>query len=335
MEDKKIKVFFISNAKGEFITRDIRLLEKHFQVKTLHFKGLRSLHQSLIRIIRGVKWADVTFSGFADTHALITTHYSRKYRRRSIVRIGGYEVANIKEFKYGLNRSFIYPKIVRRIFKNTDIVITVSSHLKEEAISNLDVDPGKITVVPNGFDSSLFLPHGQKQNMVLTAAICPSMNTVRLKGIDTLLEAAKMLPDVPFTVIGIYSELQKDLKKNCPSNVRLIGPLPQKDILPYYQSAKVYCQLSLREGHPNALSEAMLCECIPVISDAPGNTFAAGNIGFEVPYSDPEKTAVAIKNALDSKSGSQARISIMGRFPLQKRELSLQKIISDLYTNSY
>ena len=34
--------------------------------------------------------------------------------------------------------------------------------------------------------------------------------------------------------------------------------MPQEKLIPYYQKAKVYCQLSMREGLPNALCEALL-----------------------------------------------------------------------------
>ena len=42
----------------------------------------------------------------------------------------------------------------------------------------------------------------------------------------------------------------------------------------------------MREGLPNALCEAMLCECVPVGTDVQGIRTAMGDAGFYVPYGD-------------------------------------------------
>ncbi len=314
---------------GDFTSRDIQLLEKHFQVRSEYYKGLKHLPSILTKILKGVLWSDVTFSNFADNHALITVILSTLFKRKSIVLIGGYEVARVFEFKYGLNRSPFYPLTVRMVFRLADQVIAVSSHLKKEAISNLRVRESKISVIPNGFDSQLFQPHGQKERLVMSAAICRSLTTVRLKGIDILFQAAERIPQIHFAVIGIHEKIKKELEAQAPANVSLIPSVSQERLVSYYQRSKVYCQLSLREGHPNALCEAMLCECVPVVSEAPGNTTVVGKTGFYVPYGDPQKTAEAIQAAFHVNLGPEARTRIANLFPLEKREFALCKIIQD------
>ena len=89
--------------------------------------------------------------------------------------------------------------------------------------------------------------------------------------------------------------MDKDFLGNCnvPSNVTVIPPLEQGQLLPYYQRARVYCQSSIREGLSNALCEAMLCECIPVATDVGGNAdlVTTGSTGQIVPAGDPEGLA--------------------------------------------
>jgi len=43
--------------------------------------------------------------------------------------------------------------------------------------------------------------------------------------------------------------------------IKFTGLVPDEELIKYYQKAKVY-QLSEYEGLPNALCEAMLCECL-------------------------------------------------------------------------
>jgi glycosyltransferase involved in cell wall biosynthesis len=97
------------------------------------------------------------------------------------------------------------------------------------------------------------------------------------------------------------------------------------DLLPFYQSAKVYCQPSRWEGLPNALCEAMCCGCIPVATEVGGNPTAVGHTGFLVPTYNIEALTMAIQKALgaDQVYGMEARARIVALFPKEKREAEL------------
>ena len=113
-------------------------------------------------------------------------------------------------------------------------------------------------------------------------------------------------------------------------NVVFIAPLPQNELAHFYQKAKVYCQLSMREGLPNALCEAMLCECVPVGTDVQGVRTAIGATGFLVPYDDLAATTEAIGMALKSDKGKEARERIMKMFPENRREKELIEMITNI-----
>jgi hypothetical protein len=100
--------------------------------------------------------------------------------------------------------------------------------------------------------------------------------------------------------------------------------------LPYYQRAKVYAQLSISEGLPNVVCEAMLAGDIPVGTRRGGIPEAIGNTGFYVPYGDVQASAEAIKRALQSPEelGLKARARIMQLYPQQRREEALINIIN-------
>ena len=90
-------------------------------------------------------------------------------------------------------------------------------------------------------------------------------------------------------------------------------------LLKSYQKAKVYCQLSYYESFGVALAEAMACECVPVIADRGALPEVIGDVGFYVPYGDPEATAEAIGKALKSGKGAEARERIKTMFSLERR----------------
>ncbi len=58
----------------------------------------------LIETLKGVLWSGVTFSWFADVHAFAAVLVSKLFKRKSIVVVGGYEVAKVPRREEELKR---------------------------------------------------------------------------------------------------------------------------------------------------------------------------------------------------------------------------------------
>ena len=103
-------------------------------------------------------------------------------------------------------------------------------------------------------------------------------------------------------------------------------------MLPLYREAKVYCQLSCREGLPNSLCEAMLCGCIPVGSNVGGIPHAIGDTGYLVDYGNDEQIIRSIEEALQASpsQGISARKRIATLFALATREKQIVRIIEEI-----
>ena len=335
MNRRKIKILFVRTLNSSFIQKDLELLRKYFDVRVVDFvlsirRRPKDTLKTMLNMIKSILWADATFSWFAGTHAFWAVRLSKIFRKKSIVVVGGYEVAKVPEIGYG---AMLNPKSARRvkyILENADKVLTVDDSLKMDAIKNTGVTGENIQTVPTGYDYKKFKPKGEKENLIITVSVGDSWGRVRLKGIDTFVKSAKFLPDVNFLVIGIRGDGLKRLQDIAPSNVEFIAQLPQAELISYYQKAKVYCQLSMREGLPNALCEAMLCKCVPVGTKNYGIPTAIGDTGFYVPYGDSEATAEAIKKELNTDKGKKAREKIKNMFPIEKREKELIKIIYEV-----
>lgn len=317
---------FVCQYFSSFIQNDLDLLNRHFDVRIGHYTGLVSIP----KIFRGVLWSDITFSWFADIHAFWALRLSKLFKKKSIVVVGGFEVANVPEINYGLMRSKKSARKVKYVLENADRVLTVDDSLKLDAINAARVDGENIITVPTGYDSNIWKFDGEKEDLVITVSIGNYWNRARLKGLDTFVKSTRLLTDVRFIVIGIQGNALKKLQDIAPLNLEFIDPLSQDELLLYYQKAKVYCQLSLREGLPNALCEAMLCECVPVGTKRGGIPTAIGDTGFYVPYGDEKAAAEAIKNALNSNKGKEARTRIKNLFPVEKREKKIVNLINQI-----
>jgi glycosyltransferase involved in cell wall biosynthesis len=181
-----------------------------------------------------------------------------------------------------------------------------------------------------GFDADKFLPKGDKKDMIVTAGKLKNDVTIGIKGLNTFMETAKLLPELKFILIGDHDpKIAAKWRKNAPSNLEIIDFLPLDEIIKYYQNAKIYAQLSYQESFGSAMAEAMLCECVPVVTKKGAIEEVVGDTGFYVDYGDPKNTAIKIKLALDSQKGIEARKRIAKMFPLVKRKDKLTKIIND------
>jgi len=69
-----------------------------------------------------------------------------------------------------------------------------------------------------------------------------------------------------------------------------------------------------------ALTEAMACESVPVLTNNVALPEVVGDVGFYVPYGDEKVTAEAIKEALNSNRGKEAREKIKNMFGVHSRK---------------
>jgi glycosyltransferase involved in cell wall biosynthesis len=330
----KPRILFVHPRMSPFIQTDLDILRKNFDVRVVDLgRRKNSLGDKLgaaWEILEGVRRSQACFSWFAEGHSRWMVFFSRLLGRPSLVVVGGYEVAKLPEIEYGSLLSPKKARIVRYIHEKSTKVLPVDESLKVEAMRNLDITGENIEPVHTGHDVSKFFPKGAKERVALTVGYVEK-GTVRRKGLDVFVKAAAHLPDVRFVLVGISdNDWTARLKESAPANVEFLPSVPHDQLLSYYQKAKVYCQLSMYEGLPNALCEAMLCECVPVGTKVSGIPTAIGETGFYAPVGDPKGAADAIRLALSSDKGKAARERIATMFSVEKREKELVRIINGL-----
>lgn len=337
MTDKRrTRVLFVHPTMSPFIESDLNLFRKNFDVKVVDVgsakKDLSSKVRVLWRLKMGALWCDISFAWFAERHAKWMVRFSRILGKPSMVVVGGYEVAKVPEIGHGSLLNPNKAKMVKYILEKASKVLPVDESLKEAAIKNLGVRGDNIQTVHTGHDSDKFKASGAKERMALTVGFVDKI-TIKRKGLDVFVKAADQLKDVKFVLVGSSTDGAIDeLRSNAPPNVEFVGSVPHDQLIAYYQRAKVYCQLSMFEGLPNALCEAMLCECVPVGTKVSGIPTAIGETGFYAPVGDPKGAADAIRQALRSDNGRAARARIISEFSVEKREKAIIEIVEKLLT---
>jgi glycosyltransferase involved in cell wall biosynthesis len=321
-------ITFCGDLSSTFVSRDLFLLLKMYDY-SIYWVSLPKEKKRMIRYIKNlivlpqlffsIKKSQVLFSEFASWHSAFGVICCKILKKKSIIVVGGYDAACIPKLKYGLFAhpiEWVFPYIT---YKHCDEILTVAPHLKNDIMNHMHckMNRNKIHYIPRGHDSDLFkLDRKEKCNTVLTVSNATTVNRVKLKGLDTFVKIAKGFPNIQFILIGAEGKALKYLKSISPNNVLFLGKMKQCALIPFYQYSKVYCQLSIREGIPNVLCEAMLCECIPVGTDIPGIKETIGDTGFYTEYGNRLSTTIAIISALNSSPiiGKKARKRIIYKF---------------------
>jgi len=318
------KVLVVYNHKSPWVMDDIKMLSKHFDVSAFYYKEER--RKKNLRSL--VKKHDVIYIWFASYHGLRATSLAKKYNKKVITVASGYSVANLPEYNYGLAAKAYTRWIPGYIIKHSDVVIAVSESNKREI---LELYPhSKVVVIPHGFDVEKFKLSKRKERTVITVGTIDKIS-LRRKGIDKFIETAQYFPEIPFVVIGkVNIELDKFFKK-IPANVKLTGFLSDEELLKRYRKAKVYAQFSFHEAFGCSVAEAMLCGCIPVVTDRYALSEVVGDCGFVVNYWDGKEAVDKIEKALNSppEMGKKARERIVENYSIEKREGRLKELIEE------
>jgi len=328
-----MRICFVGNASRSFVKNDYEILKQHFDVD--HIKPPKTKLEWLKYLFilkKKVRQSDLTFSWFAGWHSAFVVFFSKLFRKKSIVVVGGYDAAYVPELNYGAFSNLKEKIPAKYVYKNVDRILVVEPSLKEDIIKNVKIRINKIDYIPLGYDPDYWKIGEKKQNIVLTVAGASNLQRVKLKGLDIFVRVARHLEESKFIVVGVKNEAKEYLERESPKNVELIEFLPHNELIRYYQMAKVYCQLSYREGLSSTLCEAMLCECIPVGSKAEGIKTVIGDTGFYADFGDEKTTVEMIKKALDSGDdlGKKARERIKKQFSDKKRREEIRKVVSGM-----
>ena len=325
------RILFIYSYPSSFVMQDKEMLQRHFDVIPHQTKSKKGAGKEfLMWLWKHRKEYDITFAWFGDIFAHLSVKASRYTRKRTIVVGGGYDLTHIPELDYGLLSSPEQIKQAKYTFGRATRVVVSEDNLRVLIKDNLGLNTEHVTPVCLGFDGDYWKPAGEKKDIVITTSMTRNMNRARLKGLDTFIETAKLLPNIRFVIVGVDDGFKEELASGAPDNLTIEGFLEKAELIKRYQGAKVYCQLSRSESFGAALAEAMLCGCVPVGTKVGGIPRVIGKTGFYCPVKDAKAAAESIRKALASGKGKEARQRVLSEFPLERRESALVNIINEL-----
>ena len=325
---KSIAMLYLTPAgMADFVATDVAILRSSFEVRPVLYGGKLHGIPDVLRVLQAVARTNANVSWFGYDQAYLAVIFSRLLGKPSIVVLGGFDVSS--EEWPGKRIPEKNERRLKSVLRGATVLLPIS-----ETISNLArrfTDRTDLKVVPLGFDPGEFAPKGQKDGSVLTIAYV-RRDYLERKGLLPYVRAARLLPELRFYLVGKPLDNSiVDLQREASSNLVFTGWLSDGALKEKLQRAAVYVQASTHEGFGSALAQAMLCECVPVVTDRGAIPEVVGDTGVYVESGDPKSIAKGVRKALENpEMGKRARARVVKLFSLESRRFALLETIRGL-----
>ena len=282
---------------------------------------------------------------FGGHTSLLPALFGKIFRKPCIIICGGTDCVSFPSIGYGNFRGGLLNLVTRWSYKLASNLAPVHKSLVEYDYIYDDNDFKKqgilsfmpdlktpFTVINYGFDPDKWIESKEKisNSFITVAAGLENSYRARLKGVDLILEAAPYFPQATFTIIGCPDNYKLPVKS---SNVKTYSFVSNSELKDIYNKHEFYIQVSMSEGFPNSICEAMTCGCIPVGSNVGGIPDIVGDAGFILMKRNIDQFRNLLSEALNCDRklfSAKARARIMEKYPKNLREEQLLNLVNKL-----
>src|SRR5438034_10295059 len=274
---------------ASFVKRDYEILASRFEMHRHFYQGTLHALADRAATYLGTIRSDFSRSCCAYLQAEWAVRYSQRVAKKSVVVLGGFDVCRDEDPQLADRL-----ESVRFILRNADGLFAVSERVRQQALEI--VPSAQISLIYQGFDAEKY-SIGRKDRIVTTIGYVRQGNLER-KGLKVFVDAAARLPKLKFFLVGKWLDDSVEyLRSIASSNVTFTGFLSEVDLLNLLRRTSVYVQASMHEGFGCSLAEAMLCGCVPVVSDRGAIPEVVGDSGIYVSPLEAETVANVISEA--------------------------------------
>jgi glycosyltransferase involved in cell wall biosynthesis len=344
-------ILYFHTGSSSFVSKDIDILSKSGRVKVFSFYSDKKwktpflLIKQKLFILRYLFTTKLYVAQFAGYHGFLPGLFARLTGKNFLVIAGGTDCVSFPAIGYGnFNKKLLglFTKLSFRLAthvspKHQSLIEydyhydkSIPSHQGIKAFVNNYKTP--TTIIANGYDEKKFFCSSDKmKNSFITVSGGLEFSfQQQLKGIDLILKVAAKFPECEFTIVGVPSSIKLPITS---TNVKTIPPTKNNELQKLYSKHQFYLQLSMAEGFPNALCEAMLCECVPIVSDVFSMPEIIESSGFILKERNLDLLKELIQSSISTdqqeliSKGKLARGIISERYPISRREKEFTQLV--------
>ena len=285
------------------------------------------------KTIDGTKISTFQFLKLLFSERKITVHC---HRNNEILRMLFFRFLSAKFLLIASRHSATKPsKLTFWLLKKADKVVTLIKSMSDTlGIENTLIAHG-VNVQNFAPNSGTKLPQITQENIIL--------NTGRIrkaKGQLALLNAAKVLKNHQNWCLVFVGKVDKpaflvELKaivKESGIEKQFYFFEETREIIPFYQAAKIFVAPSFSEGFSLVTAEAMACECTVIATKNVGvhdDLIAHQKNGYLFEAGNSEELSIVLQKIISGENphlGKEARIEILKNWSAEKEAIELMKI---------
>jgi glycosyltransferase involved in cell wall biosynthesis len=346
----KKQILFIAPIKAAFVLQDQKMLSEVYDVQSKIYdwnKKERTIYYMIrlfMSITKNRKVIDAIFISFGGYWSMISVLAGKMYSIPTLIVLNGTDSVSIPQLSYGSLRKPLLKMACYISYKYASILLPVSKSLlyfeNKYSFSNpvkyglnfhFPQNNFKSKVVANGLNTDFWNPNPSSEKQTKSIVSVISEGQHQLKGLPLIMEAAIELDDCVFYIAGSAKPANCDV-----NNVKFLGKLSSDQLLELYSACNVYLQLSNFEGFGMSLCEAMLCKCIPIVSNVNMLPEIIGETGHVLESPNKEGLCKFIRQVVNQESddrGNMARKRILENYGIELRKKELCNAIDDLILN--
>jgi len=349
----RIKICYHTPSFSSFARKDIEILESKFRVSSFLFNPSKKwmtpfwfIAQAAF-ILRNLN-CKVHVCQFGGYHSFLPSILSKFFQKKCVIVVGGTDCVSFPEIGYGNFHKPILGTLTCLSYRFASAIVAVdesliesentysNEHSKFQGIKNHCKNlKTEFKVIYNGYSGEFWKKTANTALQGDIISVSAGINEKRrfvLKGIDLLVELAKRNPALKISLVG-GTALPRDVE--VPSNITLIGACNAEQLRDLFSNHTYYAQLSISEGFPNAICEAMLCGCIPLGSYVAAIPKIIGSEGYILENRSIEDLENLLNKIIPmNKKELNPRQQIINHFTFEKRQMEFLSFIDKLSSNT-
>lgn len=225
----------------------------------------------------------------------------------------GYEYERLARFEGKRIRAFLLNLMLTPVLKRAAGII-ITSRAREQDLRKRGIH--NATLIPNGVDPDTFKPMPKAERSSFRILYVGRLE--REKNLPLLIEAignSKFRDRVELVMVGKGSEETslRDLAARKHVHLALLGTIPHTELPRHYADADLFTLISVSEGHPKALLEALMTG-LPCLVTLPVAAAVGVTDGQEALLTDQTVDDVRVKlETMINEPGLRTRLGVAAR----------------------